>query len=332
MNFPSPGPHSGPRTLAILNHRGERLSELRTGFQDRGWEVFTARDLKSSIQLLDSQDFTAAVVAPLSLRPENLEGQELFQKLSPSRPIPWLVVPWEGTPPGTVGGLLRRQRDTLANLLALPVSAAEADTRLQVLLQLGFAVAEKQAEIQRLRQMVITDELTGVYTKGHFLERLNSAFDGSQRHRHDLSVLFLDIDDFKDFNEEHGHIFADHALKTMALSLKEGRSQDLVARWGGDEFVFLLPNTGLQGAIEKAKRVLGRVQQQVVSFEGQTARIQISIGLAHFTGDDIHSGEELLRRAERAMKTVAKKSGKNQVAFWDHQVDAPMLLGDPAGD
>ena len=188
--------------------------------------------------------------------------------------------------------------------------------------QKGFFDSERQALInsladqislalynsilyERTREMAITDYLTGLYNRRHFLELVQNEIRRAERYGHPVSLAMIDIDDFKKFNDQHGHLAGDQALKGLAEKMKENcRKVDILARFGGEEFVILMPETDLKGAMALANRLREGVEKALP--------ITISIGIASSETCKVLTLEELLKRADFAMYQ-AKGSGKNKV-------------------
>ena len=160
MLSPSLGHPNGARTLAILNHRGEAVTRLRSWFQDRGWKVRTTKDLANSLEVLADPDVGAVAVVPLTLTPNTLEWESLFPHLSPQRAIPWLLLPWQDSPPSNIASLLR-DREAMADWLQAPFSMPEAEARLQNLLRMDSMLASTKTRAAALESQLITDHKTG---------------------------------------------------------------------------------------------------------------------------------------------------------------------------
>ncbi len=316
MILPPRGPSGGPRSLAVLNHRGEALAGIRTGFQDRGWQVYTSRELERSLELLRDQELTAAVIAPLTLRPETLEWECLLEYLSPRRDVPWLVVPWREAPTHAVTSLLRG-KDALADWVLPPTELAETDARLQNLLRIESLLAESRTRAAALEGQLVTDHKTGLYNDRHFRSRLREEFERTVRHGSPLTLLLLDLDDFKNINDTTSYEFGDLVLRTVGEILRRSvRSIDIPARIGGDEFAVLMPNTTLEEGIAVARRIHEASHRSRCEAEDGVITIHHSQGVASFSGQGMEEARELFLKANEAIK-AAKQAGKDQVSFYD---------------
>ena len=162
------------------------------------------------------------------------------------------------------------------------------------------------ARIDELHLKSVTDSLTGAFTHGYLHEILELEIQHSLTHRRPLSVLILDIDDFKRINDNHGHLFGDRVIKETAETISANiRSEDILGRLGGDEFLVIMP--GADGSI--ARHVAQRICS-AISRNGALATV--SIGATTFDGDEKHSVKDLLGAAD-ANLYQAKRDGKNQV-------------------
>ncbi|HEV2710078.1 MAG TPA: diguanylate cyclase [Edaphobacter sp.] len=160
----------------------------------------------------------------------------------------------------------------------------------------------------RLRKLAVTDELTGLRNRRAFEERLAMEFSMARRRERELSVLLLDVDDFKKVNDRWGHAAGDEVLRRLAAILQTTvRLPDLPARYGGEEFVILLPESGQESALGLARRVMERVASE----RWENAPLTISIGMAALN-DSMTDGFQLVERADGALY-AAKRAGKNRV-------------------
>jgi diguanylate cyclase (GGDEF)-like protein len=172
---------------------------------------------------------------------------------------------------------------------------------------------EVRQAMQAMAEMSVRDDLTGLYNRRYMNDLLEREFSRAKRYHHDLSCLLLDVDFFKQVNDAYGHIFGDQVLKEFAGHLKANvRDSDFCFRYGGEEFMVLLPNTAIDGANQTAEKLRGFVEDQTFSDGSATAHITISIGsvslLKHRPADE----RILLAYADKALYR-AKSEGRNRL-------------------
>lgn len=169
-----------------------------------------------------------------------------------------------------------------------------------------------QLRITQAEEMAIIDSLTGLYNHRYFCQHLEKEIERAERYSTTVSILFCDIDNFKEFNDENGHIYGDGALKKVAQLLKASiRSIDTPARYGGEEFAVILPRTSAEGALEVAERLRVSVASSRFKTRSNTDyTLTLSVGVASFPTDG--NAEELITKADLAMYR-AKAAGKNVV-------------------
>ena len=167
---------------------------------------------------------------------------------------------------------------------------------------------------ERLVEMAVRDGLTGLYNHRYFQEALALEVVRSLRYGHMFSLLFFDVDNFKHYNDTHGHLEGDRLLITLSQKVKEQlRGADILARYGGEEFVIILPETKREHATQIAEHI--RTYVAKLHFKGQesqtTGNITISMGVATFP-DDGSDGASLIKHADDLLYK-AKNSGRNKV-------------------
>jgi diguanylate cyclase (GGDEF)-like protein len=134
------------------------------------------------------------------------------------------------------------------------------------------------------------------------------------RYQESFSLLMIDIDDFKKVNDEHGHPAGDAVLKEMARIIKETvRTVDVVGRYGGEEFVAVLPHTPHDEALETAERVRRRIREHVFLAGDRKAHVTVSVGVASYPSASVDSPSTLIREADKALYR-AKEAGRDRVA------------------
>ncbi len=167
---------------------------------------------------------------------------------------------------------------------------------------------------RELEKLATTDTLTGIYNRRFFYNLAPREFQKAKRGHGDLSVIMMDIDNFKKINDTYGHDAGDEVLKSLALkSPSILRNFDLFARIGGEEFIILLPHTGLQDGIAIAERLRAALASEKVTLENKSSiSYTVSMGVSSFISSD-QSVDEIIKRADRGLY-VAKNKGKNAVA------------------
>ena len=180
---------------------------------------------------------------------------------------------------------------------------------------LGTLLVQRNRETtDQLQARVNIDGLTGLFNYGYFAGQLDIEMERARRYGHPLSVVLVDMDRLKAYNDEHGHVMGSQALKDIATILKDcSRSVDIPAKYGGDEFALILPETPKSGAAILAERVCARVRERSFLLSGteRTARLSVSIGVSAFP-EDSDSAWDLLEKADAALYE-AKGSGKDRV-------------------
>ncbi len=167
----------------------------------------------------------------------------------------------------------------------------------------------------RIITLMYTDSLTGIANRRIFLESLGSAISFAQRHQTPLSIIMADLDDFKSINDNFGHSAGDQVLQAFAALLMErSRHEDLVARWGGEEFIMMLPSTGANEAIVFGERSRRRLQE--ITFLDSEIRLTASFGVSAYQPGE--TSTSLIERADQALYE-AKRLGKNQVIILEDE-------------
>ena len=182
--------------------------------------------------------------------------------------------------------------------------------------ELEAALAEAEELKRRYQHLSIVDELTGIHNRRFFFPEAHAALASAVRHRQTFSIMMVDLDHFKQINDLYGHGMGDKVLQITAALLKgQTREGDIIARFGGEEFVMALPHTDLDGARQLADRVLVSLRSLAFNASGKTLRVTTSIGISGLTGlespDRPDLLESLLRQADQALY-FSKAHGRDQ--------------------
>jgi two-component system, cell cycle response regulator len=235
---------------------------------------------------------------------DSLQGQWAADADPPAEGVPAPAMLWERVQVDDVRLAAGAGRQA-------PFTSEEAELFRIFILQ-GEAGIKNLALFDQVKSMAVRDALTGLYNYGYFKEALHYEVQKSRRYQTPLSLLFLDIDDFKKVNDTLGHLRGDKIMRQVAGILKKGiRQADLVCRYGGDEFVMLLSQTPPDQALVMAERLRLSIDQASLNPLPQGLQVTVSIGVAGLEPE--MSTEELIQAADEAHYR-AKQAGKNRVA------------------
>jgi diguanylate cyclase (GGDEF)-like protein len=195
-----------------------------------------------------------------------------------------------------------------------PFESDELWGRIRVNLHQAALVADLRSQNEELVRRSVIDSLTGLFNVGHIVERCDQEIARAKRHGHVVSCLLMDVDRFKAINDTYGHPVGNEVLRELAALINGSvRRSDLVGRYGGEEFLLVLPETGREGAVALAERLRRTVEGTIFRVGPHEIRLTVSIGVATFPGPGIIGRETLLMAVDRASYR-AKALGRNRVA------------------
>ncbi len=207
---------------------------------------------------------------------------------------------------------------TVCSNLPRQFSARERELLDALATQAAIAV-ENSILQEKMHRLSVTDPLTGVANHRELLPRLDSALESAARQDKPLSVLMIDIDNFKEINDSFGHPMGDEVLRIVGTALTGGsRPADLVARYGGDEFMVVLPDTSAESAHPMAQRLADDVERSAIPGSFDRIRLSVSIGIAAFPAD-AESRRALIQAADQAMY-FAKHEGGRRICHIDSSI------------
>lgn len=292
----------GTETAQSLPQRALSLLRGVTHFEHA--QLFLKRDqaLEIAAQIGELPDMRAHLselpVSAQIVAPENAEP------FAPARSV--MIAPLRGGM--RIEGALILGRTELP-----PFNEADLELLQTLTFQLT-TVLERAQLLSDLERLATTDGLTGLYNYRHFQARYREEINLCRRYQHPLAIMLIDLDGFKQVNDTYGHLEGDYLLVQLADVLQHAlRNTEFIARYGGDEFVVLMPSTNLQGGVAAAKRVAQAVREtQFMDTMGQARlKISVSIGVAAYP-NSTENPAEVLEKADEALE-IAKRSGRNQV-------------------
>ena len=289
--------------VALVHRRAGRESELVIDGFDRTSDKFFRHPME------EGEGATGAVMAAAATRRiDDLQSADVASDGAGHGIRSWLGVPlfMYGECEGVVAvqssrvGAFRVEHQRLLESLALQIAAALQNAHLY--------------------ELAMVDGLTGLFVRRYFDARIEEEIERSKRYGSPFSVVMMDVDDFKKLNDTYGHLVGDRVLKAIANVVKaQMRGVDTAARYGGEEISVILPRTEMVGAYALAERIREAVAELRITTDEDPPKVlgvTASLGCAAFPESKAETGEDLVRRADRALYR-AKKTGKNRVElFW----------------
>ncbi len=174
-------------------------------------------------------------------------------------------------------------------------------------------ISSRKAVEEEMYRLANIDPLTNLPNRRYMRKRIELERDRAERSNKEFSFIMCDIDDFKQFNDNYGHDCGDYILTEIAEILQDSiRKQDIVSRWGGEEFLFLLPETDRQGAVKTAEKIRKKIETRRFSCEDQVLTLTMTFGVARCLWDE--DVEERIKKADTAL-LLGKNKGKNHVVY-----------------
>jgi two-component system, cell cycle response regulator len=280
-----------------------------------GWTVLEALDGASALAMARAEDPSVLLMAR---EMQGLDGMAVLDALRAdprTADMPVVFVTGHTDARDLAEGLERGAHDYVRK----PVDPVELVARIRTALRLRALHDELAHRNAELEQLARTDVLTGLANRRHADDVLRSAIASARRHERQLSTVLVDIDRFKSVNDAHGHAAGDAVLREVALRLADGlREEDLAARWGGEEFLLLLPDSPDAGIV--CERLRSAISGRPVNVHGLLElHVSASFGWAPWNGEE--TGEALVGRADVALY-AAKDGGRDCVVG----AEAPRLV------
>ncbi|MDZ7271963.1 MAG: PleD family two-component system response regulator [candidate division KSB1 bacterium] len=309
-----------PRIL-IVDDMAANLKLLRSHLSGQGYEVVSAQSGREALAAIDHQ---LPDLVLLDVVMPDMDGFEVCRRLKASTAtdfVPVILV----TALDEVEYKVRGMEAGADDFVTKPFNKVELLVRVKSLLrikqlhdQLEHKVRALEEAEAKLHELAITDGLTGLYNYRYFKEQLVHEVDRAARHKESFSLIMLDIDHFKHYNDTHGHLAGDKVLKDLARLLRENvRKIDVAARYGGEEFALILVQTPHQASGVVARKLQALVQEFPFEHREQQpgGRLTISMGVATYPEDGT-TAEELIAAADRRLYR-AKAEGRNRVVMRD---------------
>jgi diguanylate cyclase (GGDEF)-like protein/putative nucleotidyltransferase with HDIG domain len=279
-----------------------------------GYSVETATNVKEALDKLRRESFNIILT---DIKMPDMDGLELLRTIKKTRPdVPVITMTSHGGTESVMASLKAGAYDYIKK----PINSDE----LMIAIERGLEKHKLRVQTKRLLEknkllegLVVRDGLTGLYNHKYLQEMLKIEFERARRYYDPLSCIMIDIDHFKVINDTYGHKFGDFVLASLSEIFQcMNRDVDIVARYGGEEFFFILPKTSLEGARTLAERIRETVHSHNFFYAEHSAIITISSGISSIADRDVHSKDDLVQHADKALYG-AKSQGRNRVCCWD---------------
>ncbi len=287
-----------------------RLEKIVTGM---GFEVISCEDGLDAWKIIQSEDAPSFLI--LDWLMPGMDGLEICRKVREQNREPYtfiLLLTSKGEQDDFVNGMEAGADDYVTK----PFNLSELKARLKA----GERIVELNKELLSVRndfeKLATYDKLTGLYNRNYMTEILDKEFVRALRYKTDLSCILLDLDYFKDVNDTFGHDFGDLVLREFSACLKrEKRKTDISIRYGGEEFLLLLPNTDISGAKRMAEKIRVTCEKKRYSDSNSSTTVTVSIGIASVMHNKLLESKELLSLTDKALYR-SKAEGRNRVTVY----------------
>lgn len=301
-------PKNGRANILVIDDDSNVLNMLELGLQDE-FNIVAMFQPDKALAVLKSGDFDLVVT---DIMMPYVSGFDILRTAKETNELIEVIL-LTGELPDRARPAVTFLQNGAHDYLLKPVKLSELKAAIEKGLEKQQLRMENKKLMAELVRLANTDPLTRLSNRRHFYSQFYLEFERSRRYRRPLSGLVLDIDKFKQVNDRHGHRCGDWVLERIGdLVNKCSRASDLKCRYGGDEFVLVLPEADQAGAIAMAEKLCQKIGQETYELPDQTFKVTASVGIAALDEGNFQSGDDLIDAADLA-SLAAKRNGGNSI-------------------
>jgi diguanylate cyclase (GGDEF)-like protein len=301
----------------IVLAEDDRLTRDHTSsvLRARGYVVETAEDGQLAIERIARGGVDLVLLDVLMPKMSGLETCRVLKSMHKDAFLPVVLLTVKADTASRVEGLKIGADDYVCK----PFDEQELLARIDAMLRIKKLHDHVSQVRSRLEQLSVHDELTGLYNYRYLHTRLNEEFKRAERYHEPLSCMVVDIDHLQDENERYGRESGDRVIREVAAAIRRAvREIDVVARFGGDEFLVALPSTHFAGSVTVAERLWREVTGRISGGSAERRAATVSIGVALYPSRDVRTKDALLRAADTALRQ-AKRDGGNRICVFQQE-------------
>ena len=307
--------HNGPTgRILVVDDNQDNVEIISTRLRFRGYEMEEASDGEQALAMVHRNPPDLIL---LDVMLPDIDGYEISRRIKGDESLPFIpiiLVTARDSTQDKVAGLDAGADDYLTK----PITCPELEARVRSMLRIKRLQDELEEKNRELERLSISDGLTGLYNHRHIHGLLKDEFERADRTRDPVTVAMFDLDRFKAVNDTHGHQAGDRVLQQFADILRQSaREIDRIGRYGGEEFLVILPDTGIKDGAVFVERVRRDVESHSFAIgRDKPIRMTVSAGVASYPHEQVGSTETLVRLADEALY-AAKAGGRNCIVRFD---------------
>ena len=306
------GPKSSTRRILVVDQDSHSLGVLLEPLKWEGYDTRGESSLKEALRVEKSwQPHIVLIDAPVNS--ESRRALELFKRRLPHASV--LLISDDRSIESIIAGLDAGADDYIIK----PFVPLELLARIRTQLRIRDLSQQLVLVNERLKELVDTDDLTGLYNMRSLYQKLEFEIERGKRFNRGVCVIMMDMDNFKSVNDGHDHLFGSFVISQVGKIVKQStRNIDIPARYGGDEFLVVLSEVTDEGAMLFCERLRKTIERTEFRNGTDAIRLTVSLGFAITRPGESISARELVRRADHALYH-AKRTGRNRVCCFDHE-------------